>query len=76
MSSQLFIALFTLSIHPSAHKQLSRHLSNPFREFPCISQVCPHSVIEDGIRIYVCILIEYPLLGGIYMFFFISFAFC
>ena len=29
MSSQLFV---TLSIYPSAHEQLRRHLPNPFRE--------------------------------------------
>ena len=37
MSSQLFVSLYTLSIYPSAHKQLRRHLPNPFREFPCIT---------------------------------------
>ena len=26
---------YTLSIYPSAHIQLRRHLPNPFREFPC-----------------------------------------
>ena len=36
MTSQLFVTLYTLSIHPSAHKLLRRHLPNPFREFPCI----------------------------------------
>ena len=34
-SSQLFVALYTLSIYPSAHNQLRRHLPKPFREFPC-----------------------------------------
>ena len=33
MSSQLFVTLYTLSIYPFAHKQLRRHLPNPFREF-------------------------------------------
>ena len=28
-----FFTLYTLSIYPSAHKQLSRHLPNPFRGF-------------------------------------------
>ena len=36
MSSQLFVTLYTPSIHPSAHKQLRRHLPNPFCEFPFI----------------------------------------
>ena len=36
MSSQLSVTLYTQSIYPSAHKQLRRHLPNPFREFPCI----------------------------------------
>ena len=31
MSSQLFFALY---IYPSAHKQLTRHLPDPFRELP------------------------------------------
>ena len=36
--SQLFVSLYTLSIYYSAHPahpQLSRHLPNPFCEFPC-----------------------------------------
>ena len=36
LSSQLLVTLYTLSIYPSAHKQLRRHPSNPFCEFPCI----------------------------------------
>ena len=35
MSSYLFVTLYTLFIYPSAHKQLRRHLSNPFRKVPC-----------------------------------------
>ena len=31
ISSQLFATLYTLDIYPSAHKQLRRHLPNPFR---------------------------------------------
>ena len=35
MSSQLFVTLYTLDLlYPSAHKQLRRHLLNPFRVFP------------------------------------------
>ena len=34
MSSRLFVTLYTLSINPSTHKQLRRHLPNPIREFP------------------------------------------
>ena len=34
-SSQLFDTLYTLSINPYTHKQLRRHLPNPFRKFPC-----------------------------------------
>ena len=30
MSSQLFVTLFTLYIYPPEHKQLRRHLPNPF----------------------------------------------
>ena len=37
MSSNLFVLLYTPSIYPSAHKQLRRHIPNPFREFPCIA---------------------------------------
>ena len=33
MSSQLLVTLYSLSIYPSAHKQLRRHLPNPFCEF-------------------------------------------
>ena len=36
MSSQLCITLYTLSIYHSVQKQLSRHLLNPFREFPLV----------------------------------------
>ena len=38
ISSQLFVTLhiYTVSIYPSAHKLLRRHLPNPSREFPCI----------------------------------------
>ena len=36
LSVQLFVTLYTISICPSAHKQLRRYLLNPFREFPCI----------------------------------------
>jgi hypothetical protein len=36
MSSYLCVTLYTLSIYPSAHKPLRRHIPNPFREFPCI----------------------------------------
>ena len=35
-SFQLFVPLYTLPNYPFAHKQLRRHLPNPFREFPCI----------------------------------------
>ena len=31
-SDQLFVTLYTLSIYPSAHKQLRRHHPNPFLE--------------------------------------------
>ena len=34
MSSQLLVTIYTLSTYPSAHKQLRRHLPNPFCEFP------------------------------------------
>ena len=34
--SQVFVTLYTLSIYPSAHKELRRHLPNLFREFPCM----------------------------------------
>ena len=37
MSSQLFVAPYTLTICPSAHKQLRLHLPTPFREFLCIT---------------------------------------
>ena len=30
--------IYTVSIYPSAHKLLRRHLPNPFREFPCIKK--------------------------------------
>ena len=36
MSSQLIVTLYKLSINPSEHKQLRRHLLSPFREFPFI----------------------------------------
>ena len=39
MSSQLFVIPNKLSIYPSAHKQLRRHLPNPLREFPCILRI-------------------------------------
>lgn len=35
MSSQLFVILYTLYIYPYAHLQLTRHIPNPFCEFPC-----------------------------------------
>ena len=37
--SQLFVTLLTISIYPSANKQLRRHLPNSFRELPCISAI-------------------------------------
>ena len=37
MSYKLFITIYTLSVYSSAHKQMRRHLLNPFREFPCIN---------------------------------------
>ena len=49
MSSQMFVTLYTLSIYPSAHKQLRRHLPNLFREFPCSSisdEQCLYTVIS------------------------------
>ena len=36
VSSLLCVTLYTLSIYPSANKQLRRHLPNPFCKFPCI----------------------------------------
>ena len=49
MSSQLFVTQFTLSIYPSANKQLKRHFPTPFREFPCNlthldGSLCNHSI--------------------------------
>ena len=38
--SQLFVTLVTLYIYPTADKQLRRHLAYPFREFPCIYNIC------------------------------------
>ena len=39
MSSQLFVTLYTLSIYPSAHKQLRRHLRTLFVNSPVKNKI-------------------------------------
>ena len=36
--SAVCFTIYTLSIYPSAYKQLRRHLPNPFRVFSCITK--------------------------------------
>ena len=53
MSSHLFVTLYTLSTYPSAHKELRRHLQNPFRKFPCsildkLKLHCMYMGVEEG----------------------------
>ena len=51
--SYLLHYIHTLSIYPYAHKQLRRHLANPFLEFPCIRNIInlgcsTHIVLKTG----------------------------
>ena len=57
MQSQLFVTLYTLSIYPSAQKQLRRHLPNHFREFPCTTQL--RDIKDKRLKIFANKLIFY-----------------
>ena len=42
------VVLYTLrvSIYPSSHKQLRRHIPNPFREFPLYLLIVHYTIIK------------------------------
>ena len=50
MSSQVFDTPYTLSIHPSTHKQLKRHLQNTFHEFPFSSSVHHVFIFTESVQ--------------------------
>ena len=63
MSPQVFVILYTLYIYPSAHKQLRRHIPNPFREFPYISDDSESKEAADGLDILDDIEVDLHKIG-------------
>ena len=53
MSSQLFVTLYTLSIYPSAHKQLRWRLPTTFQEFPCKLSICKVVSLRISLKLFV-----------------------
>ena len=67
MLSQLYVTLYALSTYPSAHKELRRHLQNPFRKFPCSILVKLKRHLQNPFRKFPCSILDKLKLHCMYM---------